>query len=78
MLHFQYVFTEIKTKTSSLILFLELARKKKFLKDDRNASHKDILFIAVEKEWQVFLPPSAKWKNLVFFDIVFCDFKCTF
>ena len=37
MLHFQYVFTEIKTQTSSLILILELARKK-ILKRRRHAS----------------------------------------
>ena len=53
MLHFQYVFTEIKTQTSSLILFLELPGKK-FLKDDRHASFEDFLFIAVEKERQFF------------------------
>ena len=50
MLHFQYVFTEIKTQTSSLILFWSLSGNK----NDRHASHKDFLFIAVEKERQVF------------------------
>ena len=56
MLHFQYVFTEIKTQTSSLILFLELTKKKNSSKttDMRHASHKDFLFIAVERERQVF------------------------
>ena len=49
-IHFQYVFTEIKTQTSSLIIFLELARKKKFLKDNKHASYEDFLFITVEKE----------------------------
>ena len=57
MLHFQYFFTEIKTKTSSLILF-GVRQEKNFLKDDsRHASHKDFLFIAVEKERQVFYRP---------------------
>ena len=49
MLHFRYFFTEIKTQTSSLILF-GARQEKKFLKDNRHASHKDFLFIAVEKE----------------------------
>ena len=52
MLHFLYFFTEIKTQTSSLTLF-GARQEKKFLKDDRYASHKDFLFIAVEKERQV-------------------------
>ena len=50
MLHFRYFFTEIKTQTHS---FWSLPGKK-ILKDDRHASHKDFLFIAVEKERQVF------------------------
>ena len=53
MLHFRYFFTEIKTQISSLFLF-GACQKKKFLKDDRHASHKDFLFIAVENERQVF------------------------
>ena len=53
MLHFQYFFTEIKTQTSSLILF-GACQEKKFLKDNSHASHKDFLFIAVQKERQVF------------------------
>ena len=53
MLHFRYFFTEIKTQTSSLILFG--ARQYSFFKkNDRHASHKDFLFIAVEKERHVF------------------------
>ena len=41
-------------------------------------SYKDFLFIAVEKEvYIVFLPTSAKLK-LVSFDVVLCNFKCTF
>ena len=39
MLHFRYFFPEIKTQTSSLILF-GARQEKKFLKDDRHASHK--------------------------------------
>ena len=53
MLHFQYFFTEIKTQTSSLILF-GACQGKKFLKDKSHASYEDFLFIAVEKERQVF------------------------
>ena len=53
MLHFRYFFTEIKTQTSSLILF-GACQEIKFLKDDRHVSHEDFLFIAVEKERQVF------------------------
>ena len=53
MLHFQYFFTEFKTQTSSLILF-GACQEKKFLKDNRYAIHEDFLFIAVEKERQVF------------------------
>ena len=53
MLHFRYFFTEIKTQTSSLILFG--ARQEFFFKkNDRHTSHKDFLFIAVEKEGHVF------------------------
>ena len=53
MLHFQYFFTEIKTQTSSLILF-GACQEKKFLKDDSHASYEDFLFIAIQKERQVF------------------------
>ena len=53
MLHFQYFFTEIKTQTSSLTLF-GTCQEKNFLKDNSNASYKDFLFIAVQKERQVF------------------------
>ena len=74
MLHFQYFFTESKTQTSSLILF-RACQEKKFLKDDSRASHEDFLFIAVEKERQVFTVVSKTEKKLVYFDIVFCDFK---
>ena len=35
MLHFQYFFTEIKTQTSSLILF-RACQEKNFLKDDKD------------------------------------------
>ena len=54
MLHFRYLFTEIKTQTPSLILFFSSRKQNFFLKDDKHASHKDFLFIAVEKERQVF------------------------
>ena len=56
MLHFQYFFTKIKTliiKTFSLILFGAF-QEKKFLKDNSHASYEDFLFIAVQKERQVF------------------------
>ena len=53
MLHFQHFFTEIKTQTSSLILF-GACQEKKSLKNDSHASYKDFLFIAVQKERQVF------------------------
>ena len=53
MLHFRYFFTEIKTQTSSLILF-GACQKKKFLKDNRHASNEDFLFIAVEKRDKFF------------------------
>ena len=53
MLHFQYLFTKIKTQTFSLILF-EAYQENKFLKDNSHASYEDFLFIAVEKERQVF------------------------
>ena len=62
MLHFRYFFTEIKTQTSSLILFG--ARQEFFLKkNDRHASHKDFLFIAVEKEKHVFTVVSKTEKS---------------
>ena len=32
----------------------------------------------IERGSYSFLPLSAKWKKLVSFDVVFCDFKCTF
>ena len=60
MLYFQYFFTEIKTQTFSLYNSFWSLPGKKFLKDDRHASHKDFLFIAVDKERQVFLLSSAK------------------
>ena len=44
MLHFQYFFTEIKTQTSSLILFGACQEKKK---DNSHASYEGFLFIAV-------------------------------
>ena len=47
------LFTEIKTQPSSLILF-GARQEKRFLKEDRHASHKDLFFIAVDKERQVF------------------------
>ena len=53
MLHFQYVFTKIKTQTFNLILFRAF-QEKKFLKDNSHASYEDFLFIAVQKERQVF------------------------
>ena len=52
MLHFQYYYTKIKTQTSSLNLFG--ARQEFFFLNDRHASHKDFLFIAVEKKSKFF------------------------
>ena len=63
MLHFRYFFTEIKTQTSSLILF-GACQEKNFLKDDRHASHKDFLFIAIKKERQVFFTVVSKMKKI--------------
>ena len=78
MLHFQYFFTEIKTQTSSLILF-GTCQEKKFLKDDSRASYEDFLFFAVQKERQVFCRRQQNKKKLAsFFDVVFFNFKCTF
>ena len=68
MLHFQYFFTEIKTQTSSLILF-GACQEKKFLKDDSHASYDDFLFIAVQKERQVFYhrqPDCPAYFSLIF------------
>ena len=53
MLHFQYFFTKIKTQTFSLIPFGAF-QENYFLKDNSHASYKDFLFIAVQKERQVF------------------------
>ena len=53
MLNFQYFFTKIKTQTFSLILFGAF-QEKKFLKDNSHASYEEFLFIAFEKERQVF------------------------
>ena len=53
MLHFQYFFAKIKTQTFSLILFGAF-QEKKFLKDNSRAIYEDFLFIAVQKERQVF------------------------
>ena len=53
MLHFRNFFTEIKTQTSSLIIF-GTRQESFFKKNDRHASHEDFLFIAVQKERQVF------------------------
>ena len=62
MLHFQYFFTEIKTQTSSLILF-GARQEFFFFKYDRHASHEDFLFIAVEKERHVFTVVSKTGKS---------------
>ena len=51
MLLFRCIFTE--TQTTSLIIF-GARQVKKFLKDNRHSSHKDFLFIAVEKERRFF------------------------
>ena len=62
MLHFQYFFREIKTQTSSLILFG--ARQEIFFKkNNRHASHENFLFIAVEKERHVFTVVSKTEKS---------------
>ena len=62
MLHFRYFFTEIKTQTSSLILF-GASQEFFFFKNDRHASHEDFLFIAVEKERHVFTVVSKTEKS---------------
>ena len=61
MLLFRYFFTEIKTQTSSS--FWSLPRKK-FLKDNRHARHKEFLSIAVEKERQVFYTYSRQQNKM--------------
>ena len=70
MLHVRYFFTEIKTQTSSLILF-GVCQEKKFLKDNSYASYKDFLFIAVQKERQVSYRRQQNEKKLASFDVVF-------
>ena len=64
MLHFQYFLQKLKhNKTSSLILF-GACQEKKFLKDNSHASYKDFLFVAVEKERQVFYRVSKYGKSI--------------
>ena len=59
MLIFNILLQKFKLRTASLILF-GARQEENILKDDRHVSHKDFLFIAVEKEKQVFLLSSAK------------------
>ena len=78
-IHFRYFFTEIKTQTSSLILF-GVCQEKKILRRRQTCKpatkRRLFVFIAVEKERQVFY--CCQQNELVSFDVVFCDFKCTF
>ena len=50
---FNIFLQKLKIKTFSLIIF-GARQEKKFLKDDRHASHKDFLFIAVENKVSIF------------------------
>ena len=62
MLHFRYFFKEIKTQTSSLILFG--ARQEFFFKKTTGMQAKKIFCLSLLRKRDTFLPSSAKRKKV--------------
>ena len=62
MLHFRYFFTEIKTQTSSLILFG--ARQEFFLKKTTGMQATKTFCLSMLRKGDTFLPSSTKQKKV--------------